>query len=248
MEVLSTKINKAIDQRHWMPIQITCGGPSVSHLFFADDLLLFREATNQQVSVIEDILRTLCNISGQSISVKKSQVLLPKNVASNLNLQLFIRLGIGVITNFGKYLGVLLLHGRGSRHDYNYILDKVRSRLEAWQIQYLSQAARCTLIQSVLTSMPLYIMQMVRVPIGLIEDIEKLMRRSIWGKTDQLRKIHWCSWEVIYQPKDRGGLGLLCPRDINLAMLAKLGWCFLTQPNALWVRILRAKYGDILGA
>lgn len=32
---------------------------------------------------------------------------------------------------------------------------------------------------------------------------------------------------------------------MNMAMLAKLGWQFLTRPDLLWVQLLRNKYGDL---
>lgn len=248
MEVLSVNIHQAVDQGEWSPICLSRYGPRISHLFFADDLLLFGATTDHQVSQTEGILRDFCAMSGQTISVKKSQVLLSKNVATTFHPSLFRRMGLTVTNDFGNYLGVPLLHGRGSRRHYNYILDKVRAKLGHWQVKHLSQASRLVLIQSVLSLMPMYVMQTTRLPLGLVDDIERLARRFFWGEDDNVRKVHWCSWEILTQPKAGGGLGIKKLREFNIALLAKLGWTMLTQPDVLWVRILLSKYGDLMAS
>lgn len=45
MEILGQLINKVVDEGRWKPVKASRGGPGVSHIFFADDLLLFGEAT-----------------------------------------------------------------------------------------------------------------------------------------------------------------------------------------------------------
>lgn len=45
MEKLGQAINNAVSTRKWKPIVLGRGGPSLSHLFFADDLVLMGEAT-----------------------------------------------------------------------------------------------------------------------------------------------------------------------------------------------------------
>lgn len=41
MELLSRRIDHEMDILRWTPISICRNGPEISHLFFADDLLLF---------------------------------------------------------------------------------------------------------------------------------------------------------------------------------------------------------------
>lgn len=45
MERLSHIICDAVRKRSWSAVKIGRGGPEVSHLMFADDLILFGEAT-----------------------------------------------------------------------------------------------------------------------------------------------------------------------------------------------------------
>lgn len=57
-----------------------------------------------------------------------------------------------------------------------------------------------------------------------------------------MRKISLIGWESICQPNDRGGLGLRRMEKMNEVMLMKLGWGLLTQPDSLWVQVLKTKY------
>lgn len=85
-------------------------------------------------------------------------------------------------------------------------------------------------------------MQTAKIPRSICDDIDKKTRRFVWGGDDEKRKIHLISWERLQQPFDNGGLGLRSARQINAAFLTKLGWRVLTEPNALWSRVLHNKY------
>lgn len=45
MERLCHMIDKAVIDKHWKPIKLYRGGPQLSHICFADDLILFAEAS-----------------------------------------------------------------------------------------------------------------------------------------------------------------------------------------------------------
>jgi len=55
MEKLSIAINNAVLHGNWEPIHITNRGPKISHLLFADDVLLFTKARNSQFRFINDL-------------------------------------------------------------------------------------------------------------------------------------------------------------------------------------------------
>lgn len=57
-------------------------------------------------------------------------------------------------------------------------------------------------------------------------------------------------WDSICQHKRFGGLGFRKFEDINLALLAKLGWKIASGVESLWTTMLRKKYmknGSFLG-
>lgn len=50
-------------------------------------------------------------------------------------------------------------------------------------------------------------------------------------------------WDVVTNPRKKdGGLNIKEARILNQAMLAKLGWKMMSDPETLWVRVFKNKY------
>ncbi|CAL1407231.1 unnamed protein product [Linum trigynum] len=78
MERLGHLIHEAVTHDQWQPIQQSQSGPDLSHIFFADDIILFGVASIAQVSVINKTVEDFGAASGQQISKPKSRVSFPK--------------------------------------------------------------------------------------------------------------------------------------------------------------------------
>lgn len=70
--------------KEWKPIRLSRGGPQLSHVCFADDLILFAEASVSQVRVIRRILEQFCIASGQKVSLEKSKIYFSENVSRDM--------------------------------------------------------------------------------------------------------------------------------------------------------------------
>lgn len=132
-------------------------GPLVSHLMFADDLLLFGEASTNQMKCVTDILSLFCRLSGQQVSQEKTSIIFSKNVDRSTRDQLRIMSGFRETNVLGKYLGVPVTGKAPRKADYQYILDQVSSKLMAWKANQLSFAGRVTLAKSVIEAVPIYL-------------------------------------------------------------------------------------------
>lgn len=77
MEVLGALIEDKCRERLWNPIKASQNGPAFSHLFFADDLMLFAKADQKNYIDTREILDSFCEISRQKISSEKSCVYFP---------------------------------------------------------------------------------------------------------------------------------------------------------------------------
>lgn len=84
MECLTYIIEEAVAVGAWTLISLTHDGPQLSHLLFADDVVLFGEASFEQAEVMKNCLLKFCDTSGQIISFEKSQVLFSKAVNDDL--------------------------------------------------------------------------------------------------------------------------------------------------------------------
>ena len=108
----------------------------------------------------------------------------------------------------------------------------------------LSTTGRHTLIQATILSIPAYAMQTAKLPRTLCDEVDRKVRRFLWGGDDTHRKTHHVSWTQLIRPKAMGGLGLQAMRQANSAFLVKLGWRVLSEKDKLWSQVVRAKYCD----
>ena len=133
-------------------------------MFFADDLVLFTEASMEQVVLLEQVFQTFCDSSRQKISKEKSVIYVSHNVKHDKAKALGDGMGVVVTKDLGRYLGVPNINGRVTKRTYGYIVDKMRKRISDWNNRWLSMAGRLVLNQSVLSAAPIFTMQTTMLP------------------------------------------------------------------------------------
>ncbi|KAF4358064.1 hypothetical protein G4B88_021813 [Cannabis sativa] len=147
-----------------------------------------------------------------------------------------------------KFLGSPLLFKSNRSSDFDYIIEKISSRLEGWRANLLSQAARMTLIKSVLASVPIYTMSVFLLPRKITNRIDASLRRFWWtGSSKEGRYLSLKAWDSLCKPKACGGLGFRRARDINFSLISKLGWLLISDGNSLWTTVVNAKYCQVEG-
>ena len=158
VERLSHIINQAVEAKRWKPILVGRQGADLSHLFFIDDIVLFVEASVEQILVIRACLDVFCEALGQRVNLTKSKILFSKNMNETV-MNDICRVGdIQRTLDFGTYLGFPTWQGRTSKASFVYLLDRVKARFAGWKAKF-SLAGRITLAKSVLNSLPFYFMQ-----------------------------------------------------------------------------------------
>ena len=242
MEYLGFLINESCWMKDWIPLKASRQSLGVSHLFFVDDLVLFTKANKAGAKSIKKVLSIFCKESGQLVSAEKSHIYFSPNVPPNIREDICDVLDIVETSNLGKYLGFPLNHKGVGRNRYNFVVERVISKLLGWKSKFLSFVERTVLIKSVMAAIPNYVMQGAALPIHLCEKLDKVNNDFLWGSSMDKRKLHLVGWSKIIRPKDEGGLGIQAARAKNIALLAKLNWRLYQDKDSLWAKVLLSKY------
>lgn len=238
-------ISHAFSLNDWVGFAISRHGPILSHLFFADGIILFGEASLHQANIMLAILNKFCNCSGQKINVSKSLLFFSPNTSSTSARRISCRLGFPLTRDLSLYLGMPLVHSRLSSCHFNFLFSKFQRKFSGWIKCFLSMARCAVLVKVVLLAIPHYQMQLILLPKRLLHRLEKIIWDFFWDNSPQ-SKLYPVAWSVICKDNLAGGLSFSSLHNINRTTLVKLGWRFLYHLHSLWVKVLKAKYGHML--
>lgn len=140
-------------------MRISRNGPSLSHLFLADDLLLFGEALNQQMKVIMDYLDLFGLALGQRVNCQKSIVFFLANVDDETTHMICTKAGMSEVYSIGSYLGISMIKGMMSKHYFEGLLSKLDEHLASWKLNVLFFVGRVTLAKLVLSTLSNHLMR-----------------------------------------------------------------------------------------
>ena len=147
-----------------MEFSVGHGCPPISHLMFADDLMLLCRAIASEVEVLKDCLETYKPWSSQCMNKEKSSIFGSRNASEERLNDLGTIMGVSRAPDTFDYLGhKLTIRGRHSGA-FDGVVDKIKTRLAGWRAKALSWAGRGTLIRVVLQSIPIYTMSTERAP------------------------------------------------------------------------------------
>jgi hypothetical protein len=242
-EVISRLLLRQESQDLIKGIKIARNCAPVSHLLFADDLILFAKATSAEAVILHSYLDKYCSWYGQAINCSKSSIHFSKNTASSTinNISGIFPFKRASISS--KYLGLPLLFGKAKNEAFKDLLGKVSGKIDGWRAKTLSQAGCSVLIKSVAATIPSYAMSSFLLPLSLSLSLDRIFKKIWWGfPKDKARNLSLKSWSSIFLPKDEEGLGFRRMHDFNLSLISKLGWKLMSNSYCLWVNQLQKKY------
>ena len=174
--------SQAVGQREIHGYSLCKNCPKLTHLFFADDSLLFCRSTPQECDKVLELLNTYSKYSGQHINKSKTTIFFSKSITLERKQYIKNALGVSKIRSYEKYLGLPSLIGRRKKASFEYIKERVWKKLQGWGGKFLSQAGREVLIKVVVQAILTYTMSCFKLPVGLCNEIEGLIRKFWWGQ------------------------------------------------------------------
>lgn len=99
-----------------------------------------------------------------------------------------------------NYLG-LPLHDRKLRvQDWDIGVDKIAKKLPNWSGTLLSSGGRYTLVNSVLTAVPLYMLSLYKLLVIVEKKIDRIRCRFFWqGTSNHRKKSSLVAWKRLCQ-------------------------------------------------
>lgn len=103
----------------------------------------------------------------------------------------------------------------------------------------ISIGGRVTLINSVLSAVPLYILSLFRVPKNILKQIDRHRCQFLWQGSGPKKAYALVNWKTICMAKEIGGAGILDLDQMNIAMLLKWWWKWKDHSySSLWKSVV----------
>lgn len=157
---------------------------AISHLMFADDVMIFFDGSSNSLHGIAECLDDFASWSGLSMNATKTELFtagLDQTESSAL-------MGYGFPSGSFpiRYLGLPLMSRKLKISEYVPLMTKITKCFQAWSVKLLSFAGRLQLLKTVIFGIINFWFSAFMLPKGCIKNIESLCCRFLWsGNVDK---------------------------------------------------------------
>ena len=214
------------------------GGLSI--LQYADDTVLFLGDDIEQAKNLKLVLCTFEKLSGLKINFHKSELFCLGGTKRKTEtyIQIF---GCREGSFPFKYLGIPMGQHKLTNRDWSQIEERFHKKLSSWKGKLLSAGGRLVLINSVLSSLPMYMLSFFRIPKGVLKKLDYYRSRFYWQCEEHNKKYRLARWSIFCEPKSVGGLGITNLEVQNICLLSNRLFKLLNE-DGTWQTLLRRKY------
>lgn len=164
--------------------------PSIHHLLFANDSMLYGRVTVDECHHFQDVLKSYERVSGQQVNLGKCSIIFSKNVAPEFQFQFQLAslLDMEVVEKHDKYVGLptyvgRAYVGRAKTETFAYLKERLGKKLNGWQGKLLSGAGKDILIRVVAQTLHSYAMTCFRLPKNFCDELQQMCANFWWGST-----------------------------------------------------------------
>lgn len=123
-------------------IKVSRQAPSISHLFFADDSLLFARANEAEADRILYLLQRYQKASGQMVNVEKPEVSFSGKICEISKEFIRRKLGFKSVSSHTKYLGLPVVFGRSKKDVFSMIVERVWTKVKGWKEDFYQRLGK----------------------------------------------------------------------------------------------------------
>jgi hypothetical protein len=190
-----------------LPLPKRCG-PEFSIVQYADGTLLVLEACSRQLLALKVLLNTFGESTGLKVNYHKSNIYLINVSQGRMKI---------LAGTFGYQIGTT----KPKMESFLPLVQRIERRLTATS-NFLTQAGRLEMVNSVLLALPTFYMVKIKILPTVIKQIDKYRKHCMWrGANLNVKKPPLTAWKLATRPKKEGGLGILNLETQNDTLLLK---------------------------
>lgn len=215
-----------------------CKDPKVTHILFANDLLLFSDGSQTSLARISSVMMEFKTLSSLEMNPSKSEIFFGgynDTEAAEISQRAGFKQGIFST----RYLGLPLNLGRLTLLTLQQLLDKITGKMYSWTVKYLSFAGKIKLVASVIYGMVNIWSAVFVLPKAFYAKVDSLCAAFLWKNGTSSSRGSRVSWKDICKPKNEGGFGLRHLEEFETVFRLKRTWSFFCEPDSLLSRWLK---------
>ncbi|KAK9095318.1 hypothetical protein Scep_026787 [Stephania cephalantha] len=241
-DILGRMLDRAKESGVAKGIEVGRERIQISHLQFVDDSLLFATGQDDSLYRMVEVVQTFCVISGLQLNMDKC-LLAGINMDEQIVRQKARSIGCGEGSWPMKYLGMPLGGSPLKKTFWDPVIQKIGHRIESWKGGWMSRGGRLTMLQAVLSAIPTYFLSLFEIPKGVAKKVEGMMKRFLWSTMGDGKPSYLVAWNTVTKPKELGGTGIEDLKRTNKAFAMKWLWRLQNEPEALWAKIIKSRFG-----
>ncbi|KAJ4769205.1 RNA-directed DNA polymerase (reverse transcriptase)-related family protein [Rhynchospora pubera] len=241
-EILSKLLNQAVQDSEIEGIQLSPGATQITHALYADDLIVSGNVQLQEIQTLRGLLQQFQAITGLKENPEKSHVWFSHATKPEDRDRILNVFSVKCAPEETSYLGCPISTKRYRVRHFQDLKERILNRISGWKLNNLSFAGRVELLRAVLQSIPMHVMATQQLPKQVLHQLTSTFKKFIWGKVGHDRYMAFLSWDKLCSTFQNGGLNLRDIYSLNTAWLMKTIFSFLSNNQALWVKILQGKY------
>ena len=181
VDMLAILIERAKENQQFKGVVPHLIDDGLSILQYADDTILFMEHNLEQAKNLKLLLCAFEQLSGLKINFHKSELFcFGEAQAVQMEYEQIFGCSQGMFPF--RYLGIPMHYRRLQNSDWKRVDERFQKRLSGWKGRLLSAGGKLVLINSVLSSLPLFMFSFLEVPREVLKKLDFYRSRFFLAK------------------------------------------------------------------